>query len=126
MHTRESRKKAMSHPVLAKSDVLERVDGDIEFLVELTEGFIGTFPTQLAELSAAIVNSDYIQTERKAHSLKGALKNLGGLKSGESAHKIEAAAKIGDLSNSKELLSELVANVKEFELEFRNFISTFK
>ena len=114
----------MTTPILAKNEVLERVDGDIQFLTDLTQDFLDSFPSQFAELSAAAESCDAHETEHKAHSLKGALRNLGGLKSGATAHKIELAAKQGDISTAKQMLSELKSDVKEFENEFKAFLST--
>lgn len=114
----------MNTPVLARTEVLERVDGDIEFLTELTKEFLGRFPSEFAGLVTAASNLNATETERKAHSLKGALRNLGGVKSGETAHKIEIAAKKGDLSQSKQMLEDLEQNVKEFEAEFYSFIAS--
>ena len=114
----------MNTPVLARSEVLERVDGDIEFLADLTKEFLARFPSQFADLVTAAAQSNAFETQCKAHSIKGALRNLGGIKSGETAHKIEQAAKHGDLSQTKQMLEELESCVKEFEVEFYAFLSS--
>ena len=115
----------MSLPVLAKEEVIERVDGDIKFLEELTNQFLSNFPDDFAALESAFKQGDISKIEMKAHSLKGALRNLGGLKSGQVAYSIELAAKQSKLSEIGPLLKDLSEAVSEFEKEFKEFISTF-
>ena len=78
-----------------------------------------------SELVTAAEQGDRHQTERKAHSLKGALRNLGGVKSGDTAYRIEVAAKEGNLSHAKLMLHDLETCVQEFQKEFRDFLATF-
>ena len=108
----------MSLPILAKSEVLERVDGDIKFLEELTNQFLANFPADFATLQAAYNQSDYSAIGAKSHSLKGALRNLGALKSGQVAYTIEMEAKQENLSKIEPLLKELADAVEEFKKEF--------
>jgi HPt (histidine-containing phosphotransfer) domain-containing protein len=112
----------MNTVVYDKNDALERVDGDHEFLASLTNDFLASFPNQFKELELAAQNQDSSNIEKKAHSLKGALRNLGGTKSGDAAAAIELAGKNNDLAQISSLLSEFKECVQEFESEFRSLL----
>lgn len=113
----------MDLPILAKEEVLERVDGDVEFLKELTTEFLSRVSGELAQLNLFISENDCVNTEQKAHSIKGTLRNLGALKSGDSADRIEHAAKHGDLSKADIMAAELKERIDEYQKEFEKFIS---
>ena len=104
----------MDLPILAKDEVLERVAGDIEFLKELTHDFLARIPAELEELDLFISQNDYLNTESKAHSIKGSLRNLGALKCGDSANTLENAAKNGDLSQANNIAKELKERIGRF------------
>lgn len=113
----------MEQPILDTADVLDRVDNDLDFLKELSSQFFADFPAQAADLEDALRKNDPTVFSRKAHAIKGALKNLGGVKSGALAHKLELAGKEGDLTNAPAMLSDLKSQVAEFEQAYHAFFT---
>ncbi len=113
----------MNYPIFDSEDAVDRVDGDIEFLADITKDFLNSFPFHFAEIELAIKTSDPLKAEQKAHSLKGALNNLGGKKSADSAEAVEFAGRKADFAAIEKSASELLKNVQEFALEFNAFIS---
>jgi len=70
---------------------LERVEGDKEFLKQLIELFKSKIYQQLAELKEAYEEKNYIKVSQIAHTIKGALLNLGAEIAADEALRIEKA-----------------------------------
>ena len=114
----------MDSIIFDKNDAIDRVDGDIDFLAELTKDFLAAFPAKFEELQEAAKNNYNQKVEKRAHSLKGALRNLGGIKSGDIAAALELAGKNMDIHSINALLSEFDKSVQEFEREFNVFLES--
>lgn len=70
--------------------------------------FINTLADHLAHLESVLVHGDLCQTGKAAHTIKGALLNLGLHECAEIAFTIEQKAKSGDLlANFTELARDL-------------------
>jgi HPt (histidine-containing phosphotransfer) domain-containing protein len=89
---------------------LERVEGDKEFLKQLIELFKSKIYQQLAELKEAYEEKNYIKVSQIAHTIKGALLNLGAEIAADEALRIEKAFKQGNVTS----LDSLDERVREF------------
>lgn len=99
---------------------LETVGGDRELLTEL----IGVFKTEhgatLAQINAALDESDWVGLQRLAHGFKGALEYLGARQAAGIAWQIEESCKSPD-EGIKSTLNRLNQAVKDLTLELEKF-----
>jgi signal transduction histidine kinase/CheY-like chemotaxis protein len=93
--------------VLDKVSLVEVVDGDIEFLRELTRLFGEETPHLLADIGQAIESSDRALLQRAAHTLKGSAGNLCGMRTAEVALRLEQLAQAGDFVQARQAHSLL-------------------
>jgi CheY-like chemotaxis protein len=68
---------AETSPPIDLSALLERLEGDADFMHEILELFLSSSPELLVAISAAVGDGDCHRIERSAHSLKGAARNIG-------------------------------------------------
>jgi signal transduction histidine kinase/DNA-binding response OmpR family regulator len=78
--------------------MLAAVEGDVDLLRELAALFLHDYPHRLAELHQAIVKQDPTAVARVAHTLKGAVGNLGAHDAYAAALGLEEAGWSGDLA----------------------------
>ena len=85
--------KIMSPQVLDLADVLERVQGDKQLLLELLDIFTEDYQKKIKLLDKSIKDNDYGQTHSLAHSLKGAAGNIAAKALYETFSKLDDMAK---------------------------------
>jgi two-component system sensor histidine kinase/response regulator len=88
-------------------ELLERLDGDRVFLVELTELFRTDYPRQVRAIHEAIQHNDASGVKQASHALKGALSNLAAAEAREVAAKLERLGASGDLGAARTSLHQL-------------------
>jgi PAS domain S-box-containing protein len=111
---------AMAAPALLAADrqavnaqeLLDRVDGDREFLTELLELFREDGPRQFGRIKAALDREDMIEVMRLSHSLRGSLANLAARPAASLAAEVEQAAKTLDVRCTKAPLGRLEAEME--------------
>jgi len=108
--------------IFDKDGAVERVDGDCDLLKELGEIFLEDYNTQLKEIQTAISKNDYYTVNRKAHSIKSALGNLGAMKAHAAALAIEIEGRNESLQKAPVLLEELRHNVQDYFIELKKFL----
>ncbi len=101
---------------------LRRVGGDKDFLKELFNIFVSTYPSQIEKLSQAIEEKDHKLAYEVAHTLKGSAANLGLKRVLELAKSIEEDAKNKDTKAARESLKNLK---KELENVSKSLASLF-
>ena len=94
-------------------ELMERLDGDREFLRELLVMFRQDVRVNLQKSHTAIGSSDYEQLSRAAHTMKGMLRNLSMDEAAETAAALETASRESRGSDSKELLERLEKELEE-------------
>jgi CheY-like chemotaxis protein len=97
--------------------LLQRVDGDRDFIAELAEIFREDYPRQLKALRDGIISSDSEKVRGEAHALKGALSNLSATQACLLAASLETRGKSGDMAGAIRTLDELE---RELELVERD------
>jgi signal transduction histidine kinase/DNA-binding response OmpR family regulator len=97
---------ASESPVTLHS-ALDAVDGDKVFLKEVLEVFLKGYPMLVAALRVSIKAGDAQQTERAAHSLKGAVGIFGVGAAYHLAYELETLSRAGHLEGAQAILEEL-------------------
>ena len=108
-----------ANPAVCMEELLERVDGDRSFLVELIELFRGDYPTLLTTARDAADTGDTSALQRAAHTLQGVLGNLAAMKAAGIAGELEAMASAGNMDATP-------GKVKELEQEAAHVMATLE
>ena len=101
----------------------DTVGGDRGLLCDLFEVFLKEEDGMLQDIQDSLVNQDYKELRRTAHSLKGALHHLGATEAAEAARKFELMGQAEDVTHAHEPFSELKHLVSEISVEIRNFLT---
>ena len=91
------------------SELLERLEGDSEFLHELLEIFRRDCQSSLHKAQSAMADGNLPELSRAAHTIKGMLRNLSMNSCAEAAAGLELSAQTGDKRKSAEFLASLEA-----------------
>ena len=83
----------MSEQIIDLEDVLNRIQGDKELLIELIEIFIEDCPSKIDSIVELLKSSDALALSEVAHGLKGAASNISAEKLREIFLKMEETAK---------------------------------
>ena len=90
-------------------------DGDDELLREAVDLFLKEdYPQQLKLLREGIERQDASAVRTAAHSIKGAVRSLGGTALGDIALRLEKLGHEGKLEGARELADKLEGEVKQF------------
>ena len=100
--------------VLDRNALMERVDGDVDFLQEIAGLFLEDCPKLLADIRSAVTGGDAHGLEHAAHTLKGSISNFGAEPARQAALRLEALGRSGDLKPAPEALSTLEEEVQRF------------
>jgi PAS domain S-box-containing protein len=92
-------------------DLMERIDGDLEFVAELAETFEQDYPEKLRGIHEAFARGDANGLRQVSHGLKGALANLAATHGTEIAAQLESSGHNGDLSAVPLLVQQLEAEL---------------
>ncbi len=93
--------------------LLERLDNDLAFLSELLSIFRQDSQTTLQEAKESLAKADLAAVERKAHALKGMMRNLLMHRAAQTAGDLEAAARERNAVESTALLVQLAQTLQE-------------
>ncbi|HFE62882.1 MAG TPA: response regulator [Caldithrix sp.] len=88
-------------------ELMERLDGDVELLSEITEMFRESHEELLDDIEQAIRQKDSEQLMRSAHTFKGALANLAAERGRQLAYQLEQAGRQGEMSQAAGLFAQL-------------------
>jgi PAS domain S-box-containing protein len=88
-------------------DLLERIDGDLEFVAELAQTFEQDYPEKMIGIRAALEHGDGNALRQVAHGLKGALANLAAVRGTALAAQLESAGNTNNLAGTQELVQQL-------------------
>jgi len=92
---------------LDMTELLARVDGDRELLVELLGLFQEDFPRLQEALRLAVEAGNASQVEKAAHTLKGLFANLSIKLASQCAARVELAARAGEAQQILSAMAEL-------------------
>jgi two-component system, sensor histidine kinase and response regulator len=94
-------------------ELLEQLDNDRTFLCELLDVYRRDSQSGLQEAKEALARNDLDVVERRAHTLKGMMKNLFMNDAAQTASDLEAAARQGKADDSAVLLGQLERAMNE-------------
>ncbi len=112
----------MDEAAIELKDVLRRLQGDKQLLVEVIEIFLDDAPGRFTKVKQLIGQNDFHELADVAHTLKGAAANIGAEKLRKSFCEMEEAAK---QKNSDEAHKILRGASVEFE-ELRAYFPKLK
>ena len=94
-------------PAIDQRDLLERLGGDAELLVELTQIFHVETPRMLAALRTAVDAGDATNVQRVSHTLRGSVAVFGAHAATHAAQALEHMARGGSLAGAHDALATL-------------------
>jgi PAS domain S-box-containing protein len=98
---------ATSSPVLDKTRILDRVEGDVELLKEIMALFLEDYPGLLSEIREAFQQGDPERLEKAAHALKGSVANFTAEAAVQAALKVETVGRSRDLTEAPQAIQDL-------------------
>ncbi len=109
--------------VLDVEGVMQRMDGDREFLRELVDMFFSDFPAQTIALKRAVTEKNFEHLQRDAHSMKSALGNLGAMRAHRAAQGLEYAARDKKGQEIAARLNEFCEAAEAFRVAVYGFLN---
>ena len=104
-----------SQDIFDKKELLERVEGDEDFVREITDVFLEQAPVMFDTLEAAIDSEDFYQVSRTAHELKGSASNIGAPRVTDTAKNLKNAAEQKDIKAVHHEFSNLQNHFEELK-----------
>ena len=109
----------MTDAVFDRAGVMSRLDNDTELFHELLGVFEEEWPKIIREIESGISTGNVENVTLHAHSLKGALGNVGAAQAATAAKTLEICGKGGDLTAAPKLVTDLVDAIQRFRKELR-------
>lgn len=111
---------------LDRADLLRRIGGDSEFLVELVEIFQTDGELQLERARAALEAGEADGLRSAAHTIKGTAANIGGNQAAAAALALEKLGRSNKLDDANQAIETLAREVDLLVDELREFAATSK
>ncbi|MDD3375027.1 MAG: Hpt domain-containing protein [Candidatus Omnitrophica bacterium] len=108
----------MSEQIIDLDDVLGRIQGDKELLVELIEIFLDDCPQKINDIKECVERGNLDQLSEAAHSAKGAAANIGAKKLWKTFLEAEEAAKSGAIDQFEEMIVRIDQEFDELKQYF--------
>lgn len=105
----------MEHAILDFEDVMNRIQDDMELLVELLEIYEEDFQVKMPQLETAISGQAVERVRDLAHSLKGASGNISAIRLREIFSVMEKEAAEGNITQAQALLDQARIQFKELQ-----------
>jgi len=96
---------------LDTSSLMERLDGNIELLLEILDIFPADCERMLSELRDAVARKDVARLGRIAHTMRGSLSNLSALAAAAAAGRLEQVCRGGDITDLDQAHQHLESEV---------------
>ncbi|WP_027358328.1 PAS domain-containing protein [Desulforegula conservatrix] len=104
-------------PVFDRKSLLERVMGDEDIAISVTETFSGEGSAYVASLRNAVAEQDIQKTAEVAHMIKGTAANVGALRIQSKAFEIENISRLQGIMPSDDVVDELEREFEAFRIE---------
>lgn len=101
--------------VYSQERALAAADGDRELVQELLAMFRESSDEMIREVEDAVQAGSADQLRIAAHTLKGALANLGALAAADVARQLESMGAAGDISRAGSACRSLIAEIERFQ-----------
>lgn len=93
--------------IVDRDELLERIDGDLEFLAETAAMYKEDYPRLLADIRTALARQESDTVAMAAHTLKGMASNFAAQPAAEAARAVEILGRDNDLSTAEPLVQRL-------------------
>jgi len=104
--------------IIDKDEIMERVNGDIDLLIELMDLFIADYPKLLSNIKNAIIQENSGELKRSAHTIKGSVGNFSANSAYNIALSLEIMGQNNNFSNAEKTYIQLE---KEIDLLIQTF-----
>ena len=111
-------------PIVDFELLTKRVGGDMEFLIEIIDIFLGHCPGEMAKLQDAIRSHDAKAVEKSAHVMRGYFVSLHASPASEVALELELKGRSGNLDGSTEVFGRLSEEVQLVKSSLHQQMST--
>ena len=105
-----------------RQELLEELDGDVEFLAESVAILKEDAPQLLSDIRSAIDAQDAQAAATAAHTLKSMVGNFCASSAYEAAFRIETHGKAGDLSGCRTSLTNLEDEIERLQTALAEFL----
>lgn len=109
-----------------RKELLEKVYGDTDLLVEIIDTFLDMVPDSLDSIRRAIESNDASKVFESAHFLKGSLGNFEQGLAFQSALELETIGRFGDLSRAHEAFETLKMELEKLNYSLRIFMDEMR
>jgi HPt (histidine-containing phosphotransfer) domain-containing protein len=99
-------------PIVDGQELLDRVQGNREFLGQLVRMLFDGLPKRLTAIREAVSRRDAAALEDAAHSLKGALANLTAARASSAAYRLERMGALEEFSQAEAAIEELTRELE--------------
>ncbi len=107
---------------LDREELLDRVDGDRQFLAELVQMFVEDCPGWLAAIRNSIDRGDARGLKLAAHTLRGAVANFSARAAADAAGALEAMGRAGNLNAAAGAYATLEEAVRRLGRALAEFV----
>ncbi len=108
---------------LDKVALMERVDGDTEFLAETVEILKEDCPELIGQMQQAVTDSNAELLTTAAHTFKGMVANFCAQPAADAALRLEMLGKNGNLTDAGEALRTLEKEARRLTLALENVLA---
>jgi len=115
-------KQCATDVVLDARRLLDRLDGDVEFLRRIAELYFNVCSTQLSRIRESVACRDSMALQAAAHKLKGSVSNLNAKATFEAARKLEGIAETGDMAAADDALVTLEKEVSRLNTRLTRLV----
>jgi HPt (histidine-containing phosphotransfer) domain-containing protein len=105
-----------------EKELMDRVDGDLEFLEETLEMLEEDTPPLLDQIRSAVAAADATALRGSAHALKGMLANFSATRAMEVAHDLERMGRDGSLDGAEASVERVVEETARVQEALREFL----
>ena len=106
-----------TEPVFDFNEVVDRFDGDVQFVSDLVTEFFATQGDRVAVVQDAIVRNCANEVAEAIHALRSSLLGLGARRAAALAFELEKAGQKSELSSAPAILDGVKQEIAEFYVE---------
>jgi len=110
-------------PVVDRTELLARVDGDHGLLADLVRAFMETAPQQLASIDAALERGEGAALSRAAHTLKGSVGTFAAPGALKAAARVESLGLLNDLKSARDARRDLGTEIDRLSQALMPYVS---
>jgi CheY-like chemotaxis protein len=106
------------------ADLLDRVDGDREFLNEILDAFRSESHNLLREAKTAVAAQDFSIVRQNAHAIRGAAANLSGTATVKAAQALEDAGIDADIPGTLQAISSVENQIERLQATLESLLTS--